>query len=600
MKALAPAKTDANLGVRIVAFLVDLAVLTAIALAALVWLGLPRDPALALERLKRAADGWTELAVLLYFATFESWGGTAGKRLLSLNVETAGGEPVEYFRALWRNMAKAVSLLLFPIAIAFALASERGRSIHDLLSGTVVRRLAPVRAVTGEPTRRRAGLLVAVAVALPLAATALVQRYGRMVYDSTAWREVAAARVEEPLEAFPELDGKVFFEEQHARCFEQSYVLSWTWNRFDKTAYARCLTEAYAHQMAQAFVLEEPSWAPHDDPRWASLEFTVRLNKGRLPDRIGTREDTQCDSGGTSSSSGQALRREFKEISPGAYRSRTLVGLREGPCRLHFSMLSGRWPLSPPLIVPLPTPDPVLVRAEEEKRQRQVEAQQRSWQCVLAAKDGLPPLAPAYTDEGADPLSDAVRRLRSSDVSERHNGAVALKKLGPAARSAIGELVRSLGDTNENSKDYVIQALVAADPSGQMVAPALRCLAEEPTAYVRIRAGAALAALNDPAGVGILGRELQSPDEHVRIAVVQQVRDFPARNKPIVSLLVARLRSDASARVRVECARTLPWIDPHSEEVTKALTAASSDPAAEVREEAASSLRALPSIRNRP
>jgi uncharacterized RDD family membrane protein YckC len=94
------ASGDARLGQRAAAFLVDLAVLIVIAFAALVGLGWPSNPLLAMERLRRAAEGWTALVVLLYFATLEAWGGTAGKRLFALNVETTDGDRIGYFRAL--------------------------------------------------------------------------------------------------------------------------------------------------------------------------------------------------------------------------------------------------------------------------------------------------------------------------------------------------------------------------------------------------------------------------------------------------------------------------------------------------------------------
>jgi HEAT repeat protein len=159
--------------------------------------------------------------------------------------------------------------------------------------------------------------------------------------------------------------------------------------------------------------------------------------------------------------------------------------------------------------------------------------------------------------------------------------------------------VRSLADTNANSKDYVIQALAAVDPMGEVVAPPLRCQAQEPSASVRIHAAAALVALQDPAGPQMLAREMESPDEQVRVAGVQQLRDYSGRGRGAVPLLVARLRSDPSTRVRVECARTLPWLDPSSEEVLNALETAAHDAQAEVRVAAASSLRDLPSLRSR-
>lgn len=584
MKPRRAVDTDAALGVRTAALLVDLALLAILAC-----------PLLAMQRLRGAADGWLEWAVLVYFATGESWGGTLGKRVLSLHVETLDGEPVGYWRALLRNLAKAVAIGLFPVAVVLVLASERKRSLHDLLAGTVVRR----RLALADAPASRKGLAIAVAILLPLVGVAAVQRYGRRVYDSTAASRAVSQRFDEPLAAYPDLDARSFFSEQHARCFDESYALSWVWNHFDELAYRRCLGRRYAEKMAEALVLEEASFTPHDGPTWAKLEFTVRLNKGRLPGEIATHEETECSSRGRSSGGSQILRSDFKEISPGVYRAHTLVGLQPGSCRLSFWMLTGSWPLGPPLVVALPTPDPVLVRAEEDKRRQIFEAQQREWQCVLSAKQQLPALAPTYTDDGTDPLSDAVRKLRSDDVSVRQRGAMAMKPLGLAARSAVGELLRALSDTNENTKDYVIQAMVAADPAGTLVAPALRCLSDEPKTYVRIRAAAALAAIHDPTAVAALDKELQSPDENIRTGVVRLARDFSLHDKGVVSLLAARLRTDSSARVRVTCAETLPWLDPNSEDMMAAVTAALNDPVAEVREAATTALHDIPQIRSR-
>lgn len=454
------------------------------------------------------------------------------------------------------------------------------------------RRRPEPAALSGRVARRAALVL------LPLAALVLAQRYGRLVLDSKPAPEVAALFAR-PLDAFPDVDGEAFFRGQHDRCFRGSYRLGWVWNRLDERAYLQCLDRGYAERMAKALVLEGPAWTPHGDPRWARLEFTVRLHEGSLPERMETSSATECEGGGTSSSSGPVDRSGFEEIAPGAFRGHTLVGLGRGACRLRFTLLSGRWPLGPPLVVALPAPDAARVQAREEEWQRDREAEGRTWQCVLAARAALPPLPPAYTDDGADLLSEAVRRLRSSDVSVRQEGARVLRGLGPAARSAIGELVRALGDTNTDSKAYVIEALVAADPGGETVAPALRCLAGEPKALVRARAAAALAALGDPAGLGMVEKEMQAPEEHARASLVRALRDFSARGGGVASLVAARLRSDPSPGVRRECATVLPWIDPHSADVVAALEAATRDPAPEVGAAARSSLRDLPWIRTR-
>ncbi len=141
----------AGFWLRSVAFLVDAAVVAALASAG--WLlvgaavliggGLSSTPEFAQEWLEWvAATTLSILIVVCYFTVFVAWRGqTPGKMLLGLRILRATGEEVTFAQALIRWMAQGLGALLFGIGFLMVAFSRRKQGLHDKLAGTYVVRV---------------------------------------------------------------------------------------------------------------------------------------------------------------------------------------------------------------------------------------------------------------------------------------------------------------------------------------------------------------------------------------------------------------------------------------------------------------------------
>jgi uncharacterized RDD family membrane protein YckC len=129
--------TYANLGVRALAFLIDLAIVSA--------LGYP----LVMERPPIEETGWEYCAWIVvlawpYCAIAESsrWQGTVGKKLLGLRVSDLAGARIGFGRANVRYLAKVVTYPLALLTAAMIPVTIRSQGLHDLIARTVVLRVA--------------------------------------------------------------------------------------------------------------------------------------------------------------------------------------------------------------------------------------------------------------------------------------------------------------------------------------------------------------------------------------------------------------------------------------------------------------------------
>ena len=580
----------AGLLLRGAALCIDILIWFGIAMMLAISQGFLVDPLGAVERIRPWIDNvWVQALGTFYFAAFEasSWQGTPGKRALRLEVETRSAERAGFPRTLWRTVAKEISGLLFPVAIGMVLFSAERRSLHDVLAGTrVVRRsrgAVPISSATRIPWAALASVLL-------LAGAVLAQRYGRWLVESRQVGERIRQAYPTRLEPLPDVDAGAFFWEQHERCFEKTYALSWAWNRLDRRGYVRCLERAYGERLKRVAVLDEPAWGPHrDEPEWGKLEYTVRLQEGRLPERPGHRNVTACggDPSDMSSSEGSGHISSFKETADGVYRTSTLAGLHERSCTLRVYVLYERWPLAEPLTVTTPTRDPVLVQAKQERQQRERQAEDRTFACIeqVMARRAKQP------DVWAEPtLAKPIAALRDRDVRVREDALRELARMGGAARRAVPVLIGTLSHGYAQTNVYVIEALAAADPKGEEVVPILGCLLEKPSAQVRQAAAVALTKVGDPGGAKALAAELESPEQPTRLSAVRRLRDIAERGQPALPALLKHLAADPSADVRKECAAVLPWIDPDSGTVARGLEAARRDNDAMVRAQAEVSL----------
>lgn len=115
---------------RLTAFLVDLAMLTAIAYGLSYLLSAPFAVLAGLA------------VFLVYFTLFEAsaWEATPGKKLLGLRVLDLDREPLSWQRALARNALKAVSAGSGLAGFVIAAWTPSKQAVHDLMASTLVLR----------------------------------------------------------------------------------------------------------------------------------------------------------------------------------------------------------------------------------------------------------------------------------------------------------------------------------------------------------------------------------------------------------------------------------------------------------------------------
>lgn len=68
--------------------------------------------------------------------------GTFGKRIMKLQITDRGGEPISFFRALWRNITRVIVaysyVLIIPLIIQIVRFRKTKKLFHDQLSSTVI------------------------------------------------------------------------------------------------------------------------------------------------------------------------------------------------------------------------------------------------------------------------------------------------------------------------------------------------------------------------------------------------------------------------------------------------------------------------------
>ncbi len=101
-----------------------------------------------------AHGGLTLLSMLLslaYYALLESsrWQATPGKLACRLRVTDEAGRQIGLGRAIGRNLAKYVSVLLLGIGFLMVGWTRRKQGLHDLMAGTLVVRQRPADLLFG-------------------------------------------------------------------------------------------------------------------------------------------------------------------------------------------------------------------------------------------------------------------------------------------------------------------------------------------------------------------------------------------------------------------------------------------------------------------
>ncbi len=151
---------DANIAQRVAASLIDLLLIAVVCAAPVlaVGRGLEASP-VVVQRIALAA---MLLGGALYCVCSElGWGGTPGKRLLGLRVETLDGRVPDLQTVMLRHGLRTMSWCLFGIGFLIAPFTERRQAMHDLLTET---RVMCVTEVSRDTVRVLCALPVAAAV----------------------------------------------------------------------------------------------------------------------------------------------------------------------------------------------------------------------------------------------------------------------------------------------------------------------------------------------------------------------------------------------------------------------------------------------------
>src|SRR5260221_2135217 len=131
--------------VRVVALLLDNAIVFFILLAALLSIGMVAAN-VGMESVMDVA-AWLVLTFVpfLYWPVLESsrWQATFGKRIMGLEVTDTDGNRLGFLRALLRSLAKIISSIPFGLGFLMAAFTARKQALHDMIVKTLVVRSGP-------------------------------------------------------------------------------------------------------------------------------------------------------------------------------------------------------------------------------------------------------------------------------------------------------------------------------------------------------------------------------------------------------------------------------------------------------------------------
>ncbi len=139
-----PPPPDASLAQRVAATVVDVLLVFVVCAAPVMMLGRGLDASpMVVERITLAA---MLIGGALYSVCGElGWGGSPGKRLLGLRVETLRGRVPDRQTVLLRHGLRTMSWCLFGLGFLIAPFNERRQALHDLLTETRVLAVTPPR-----------------------------------------------------------------------------------------------------------------------------------------------------------------------------------------------------------------------------------------------------------------------------------------------------------------------------------------------------------------------------------------------------------------------------------------------------------------------
>jgi uncharacterized RDD family membrane protein YckC len=137
--------TYAGLVTRLFAFVIDAAIINAVAFAlaagaslALSIFGVSLDELPKAVSIAVGAGGWLIICVVYFTASWTLTGQTTGARLMKVRVAAVNGEHISTWRALRRLVGMVIAALPLFAGYLPILVDDRRRGLHDRLAGTVV------------------------------------------------------------------------------------------------------------------------------------------------------------------------------------------------------------------------------------------------------------------------------------------------------------------------------------------------------------------------------------------------------------------------------------------------------------------------------
>jgi uncharacterized RDD family membrane protein YckC len=143
--AVAEAPAYAGLVTRLVAFVIDAAIVNAVAFVvgaaaslALSLFGVSLDELPAPVGVAVGAGGWLLLTAAYFAGSWTLTGQTTGMRLMTIRVVRTDGGHLRLRQSLWRLVAMLIAAIPLFAGYLLILVDDRRRGLHDRLAGTVV------------------------------------------------------------------------------------------------------------------------------------------------------------------------------------------------------------------------------------------------------------------------------------------------------------------------------------------------------------------------------------------------------------------------------------------------------------------------------
>ena len=193
-------------------------------------------------------------------------------------------------------------------------------------------------------------------------------------------------------------------------------------------------------------------------------------------------------------------------------------------------------------------------------------------------------------------LQELVRLLGDHDSNVRHYAAMALKEIGPQARTAVAALMDCLSDDNDDlTQGGAAAALGAIGPEAKEAVPALIKLTQKKDSWVPSSAVAALGGIGPEAkdAVPVLLELLEKyPVGVIRVNVFDALGGIGVVSEKVITALTKAL-VDPAPDIRASAARALGKLGMGDEKILSALSSLLGDSEEQVRQAAAEALARL-------